>query len=171
MLRTFFLLAQPPLLARRGDGSPLDWSSTNLYRRTRCPRYTYPLMSKPFYITTPLYYVNAPPSWGVYTTIVADAVRRHKQMLGLDVFLTTGTDEHGQKIERSAKAAGMSPKELADRVADQYKQLWKQMGIEYDAFIRTTDAASCPGRSRDVFEGQGGRLYREGPVCRMVLRC
>ena len=101
-------------------------------------------MSKPFYITTPLYYVNAPPSWGVYTTIVADAVRRHKQMLGLDVFLTTGTDEHGQKIERSAKAAGMSPKELADRVASQYKQLWQAMGIEFDSFIRTTDAHHVP---------------------------
>ena len=101
-------------------------------------------MSKPFYITTPLYYVNAPPSWGAYTTIVADALRRYKQMLGIDVFLTTGTDEHGQKIERSAKALGISPKELADRVAGQYKQLWKQMGIEYDAFIRTTDPHHVP---------------------------
>jgi methionyl-tRNA synthetase len=60
-------------------------------------------MSKPFYLTTPLYYVNAPPSWGAYTNIVADAIKRHKQMLGVEVFLTTGTDEHGQKIERSAK--------------------------------------------------------------------
>jgi methionyl-tRNA synthetase len=101
-------------------------------------------MSKPFYITTPLYYVNAPPSWGAYTTIVADALRRHKQMLGIDVFLTTGTDEHGQKIERSAKAKGLSPKQLADSVADQYKQLWQQMGIEYDAFIRTTDTHHVP---------------------------
>jgi len=101
-------------------------------------------MSKSFYITTPLYYVNAPPSWGAYTNIVADAVRRYKQMLGVDVFLTTGTDEHGQKIERSAKAKGISPKELADRVANQYKQLWEQMGIEYDAFIRTTDAHHVP---------------------------
>ena len=52
-------------------------------------------MSKPFYITTPLYYVNAPPSWGIYTNVVADAVRRYKQMHGIEVFLTTGTDEHG----------------------------------------------------------------------------
>jgi methionyl-tRNA synthetase len=101
-------------------------------------------MSKAFYITTPLYYVNAPPSWGAYTTMVADAFRRYKQMLGVEVFLTTGTDEHGQKIDRSAKAAGISPKELADRVADQYKQLWQQMGIEYDSFIRTTDAHHRP---------------------------
>ena len=108
------------------------------------PRYTSPLMSKAFYITTPLYYVNAPPSWGAYTTMVADALRRYKQMNGVEVFLTTGTDEHGQKIERSAKAAGITPKELADRVAEQYKQLWKQMGIEYDSFIRTTDAHHRP---------------------------
>ena len=101
-------------------------------------------MSKAFYITTPLYYVNARPSWGAYTTMVADALRRYKQMLGIEVFLTTGTDEHGQKIDRSAKAAGISPKELADRVADQYKQLWAQMGIEYDSFIRTTDAHHRP---------------------------
>jgi methionyl-tRNA synthetase len=62
----------------------------------------------------------------------------------MEVFLTTGTDEHGQKIERSAKAQGISPKELADRVADQYKRLWQLMGIEYDAFIRTTDAHHVP---------------------------
>jgi len=101
-------------------------------------------MSKAFYITTPLYYVNAPPSWGAYSNIVADAVKRHKQMLGEEVFLTTGTDEHGQKIARSAKEQGISPKELADRVADQYKRLWKEMGIEYDAFIRTTDTHHVP---------------------------
>jgi methionyl-tRNA synthetase len=101
-------------------------------------------MSKPFYITTPLYYVNAPPSWGAYTTVVADAIRRYKKMHGIDAYLVTGTDEHGQKIDRSAKAQGISPKQLADRVAEQYKQLWQQMGIEYDAFIRTTDAHHVP---------------------------
>jgi methionyl-tRNA synthetase len=101
-------------------------------------------MSKPFYITTPLYYVNAPPSWGAYTTVVADAVRRYKKMNGIDAFLVTGTDEHGQKIDRSAKAQGISPKQLADRVAEQYKQLWQQMGIEYDEFIRTTDPHHVP---------------------------
>jgi methionyl-tRNA synthetase len=101
-------------------------------------------MSKPFYITTPLYYVNAPPSWGAYTTVVADAIRRYKKMHGIDAYLVTGTDEHGQKIDRSAKAQGTSPKQLADRVAGQYKQLWQQMGIEYDAFIRTTDAHHVP---------------------------
>ena len=101
-------------------------------------------MSKPFYITTPLYYVNAPPSWGTYTTIVADAIARYKRMMGVEVKLTTGTDEHGQKIERSAKAQGLTPLALADRVADQYVRLWKQLGIEYDEFIRTTDPKHVP---------------------------
>ena len=96
-------------------------------------------MPKTFYITTPLYYVNAPPSWGAYTTIVADAISRYKRMMGFEVCLLTGTDEHGQKIERAAVKQGISPKELADRVAAQYVDLWKRLGIEYDEFIRTTE--------------------------------
>src|SRR6059036_1659885 len=96
-------------------------------------------MPKTFYITTPLYYVNAPPSWGAYTTIVADAVSRYKKMMGFEVCLLTGTDEHGQKIERAARKEGISPKQLADRVAGQYADLWKRLGIEYDEFIRTTE--------------------------------
>jgi methionyl-tRNA synthetase len=87
-------------------------------------------MSKAFYITTPLYYVNAPPSWGAYTTMVADSVRRFKRMQGIDARLVTGTDEHGQKIERSAKAQGIAPKELADRIAGLYRDLWEKLGIE-----------------------------------------
>jgi methionyl-tRNA synthetase len=96
-------------------------------------------MSKAFYLTTPLYYVNAPPSWGAYTTIVADTISRYKKMMGFDVFLLTGTDEHGQNIERAAQKQGIPPKELADRVYAQYLDLWKRLGIEYDGFIRTTD--------------------------------
>jgi len=97
------------------------------------------VMSKTFYMTTPLYYVNAPPSWGAYTTIVADTICRYKKMMGYDVFLLTGTDEHGQNIERAAQKQGIPPKELADRVYAQYLDLWKRLGIEYDDFIRTTD--------------------------------
>ena len=96
-------------------------------------------MAKTFYMTTPLYYVNAPPSWGAYTTIVADTICRYKKMMGFDVFLLTGTDEHGQNIERAAQKQGIAPKELADRVHAQYVELWKGLGIEYDDFIRTTD--------------------------------
>jgi methionyl-tRNA synthetase len=97
-------------------------------------------MPETFYITTPLYYVNAPPHLGgMYTTIVADTIARYKRMMGFDVKLLSGTDEHGQKIERSAKAEGISPKALADRVYTQYSNLWQLIGIEYDEFIRTTE--------------------------------
>lgn len=98
-------------------------------------------MSKPFFITTPLYYVNAPPHLGgAYTTLAADTIARYKRMMGFDVKLLSGTDEHGQKIEREAKRQGIAPQRLADSVADQYRDLWKRLGVEYDEFIRTTDA-------------------------------
>src|SRR2546422_11213297 len=81
-------------------------------------------MSKAFYITTPLYYVNAPPHLGgMYTTIVADTIARYKRMMGFDVKLFCGTDEHGQKIERAAKQQGISPQQLADRVHTEYLKL------------------------------------------------
>src|SRR6185369_13972187 len=93
-----------------------------------------------FYITTPLYYVNAPPHFGgAYTTLVADTIARYKRMMGFDVKLLSGTDEHGQKIERSAKEQGITPKALADGVYQQYTKLWSQLGIHYDEFIRTTE--------------------------------
>src|SRR5215471_11942209 len=98
-------------------------------------------MPNTFYITTPLYYVNAPPHLGgTYTTIAADTIARYKRMMGFDVKLLTGTDEHGQNIERAARKQGITPQELADRVYVQYQNLWKLLGIEYDEFIRTTDA-------------------------------
>jgi methionyl-tRNA synthetase len=97
-------------------------------------------MAKTFYLTTPLYYVNAPPHLGgMYTTMVADTIARYKRMMGFDVKLFCGTDEHGQKIERSAKAQGVTPKALADRVFTQYLELWKSIGIEFDEFVRTTE--------------------------------
>ncbi len=97
-------------------------------------------MSESFYITTPLYYVNAPPHLGgTYTTIVCDAIARYKRMMGFDVKLLTGTDEHGQKIERSAREEGIEPKELADRVQSQYADLWKSLGMSHDLSVRTTD--------------------------------
>jgi len=93
-----------------------------------------------FYITTPLYYVNAPPHLGgTYTTIVADTIARYKRMMGFDVKLFCGTDEHGQKIERAAKEQGISPQELADRVHTEYLKLWNLIGIENDEFVRTTE--------------------------------
>ncbi len=93
-----------------------------------------------FYITTPIYYVNARPHIGhTYTTVVCDAIARRQRMLGVDTFFLTGTDEHGQKIERSAIAAGKQPKQLADEVSASFRALWDRMGIRYDGFMRTTD--------------------------------
>ena len=93
-----------------------------------------------FYITTPIYYVNARPHVGhAYTTIVCDAVARRQRMLGVDTFFLTGTDEHGVHVERSAVAAGTPAKKWADEVSSAFRALWDRMGISYDKYIRTTD--------------------------------
>jgi len=105
-------------------------------------------MDKPgkFYITTPIYYVNARPHIGhTYTTVVCDAVARRQRMMGLDTWFLTGTDEHGQKIERSAAAAGCSPREFVDKIAGEFRALWDRMGITYDDFIRTTEPRHVRG--------------------------
>jgi methionyl-tRNA synthetase len=93
-----------------------------------------------FYITTPIYYVNDVPHIGhAYTTIAADTVARYHRLRNYDVFFLTGTDEHGLKIQKSAQERGISPKELADKNAENFKKLWELMNISYDKFIRTTD--------------------------------
>jgi len=97
-----------------------------------------------FYLTTPIYYVNARPHIGhAYTTIVADVLARRHRLLGpeqnRDTFFLTGTDEHGQKIERSAAAAGIPPQQFADKVSASFEDLWTRMGITNNAFIRTSD--------------------------------
>ena len=93
-----------------------------------------------YYLTTPIYYVNAAPHIGhTYTTLAADAVKRFKRMQGYDAVLTTGTDEHGQKVERSAQATGRTPEEFAAIVSNEYRALWDRIGIQYDHFIRTTE--------------------------------
>jgi methionyl-tRNA synthetase len=93
-----------------------------------------------FYLTTPIYYVNARPHIGhTYTTVVADAIARRKRSLGLSTWFLTGTDEHGQKIERSAQQAGCTPKEFADKVSAEFRALWDRMGLTYDDYIRTTE--------------------------------
>ena len=97
--------------------------------------------AKKFYLTTPIYYVNARPHIGhAYTTIVGDVLARRHRLLGYDTFFLTGTDEHGQKIERSAAAAGIAPQQFADEVSNAFKTLWARMGITNDRYIRTTDA-------------------------------
>jgi methionyl-tRNA synthetase len=93
-----------------------------------------------YYLTTPIYYVNAAPHIGhAYTTLAADAIKRFKRMQGYQVDLTTGTDEHGQKVERSAQAVGKTPQEFTTLVSDEFRGQWDRLGIAYDHFIRTTD--------------------------------
>ena len=116
------------------------------------------MSAKKFYLTTPIYYVNARPHIGhAYTTIVADVLARRHRLLGEDTYFLTGTDEHGQKIERSAAAAGVPPQQFADEVAASFEGLWKRMGITYDQFIRTT-------RDKHKFGAQKlfADLYKKG---------
>ena len=92
-----------------------------------------------YYITTPIYYVNAAPHIGhTYTTIAADAIKRIKRMEGFEAYLTTGTDEHGQKIERAAKAAGQSEQEFTDVISTEFRNQWKRLNLDVDFFQRTT---------------------------------
>jgi methionyl-tRNA synthetase len=112
-----------------------------------------------FYITTPIYYVNARPHIGhTYTTVACDTVARRQRMMGYDTWFLTGTDEHGQKIERSAVAAGCTPKEFADRVSGEFRHLWDRMKLTYDDFIRTTEPRHVRG-VQALFKRLQGRGY------------
>ena len=95
---------------------------------------------KTYYVTTPIYYVNATPHIGnVYTTVIADVVARYKRLLGYDVRFTTGTDEHGQKVQDSAEKAHEEPIAFVDRLIPQWKKMCEIFNCQYDDFIRTTD--------------------------------
>src|SRR5450631_353998 len=123
-----------------------------------------------YYITTPIYYVNARPHLGhTYTTIAADALARYKQMRGFDVLFLTGTDEHGQKVERSAKKNDESPIDFVDRVSAEYRDLWKQLGLRVDRFIRTTETRHAHAVQHLFREIQNnGYVYKghyEGNYC------
>src|SRR6185436_3524272 len=98
------------------------------------------MSARRFYITTPIYYINAEPHLGhAYTTIVADAAARAHRLLGESVFFLTGTDEHGQKVERAAQKAGLSPKQFADSIAQKFRDLVPLLNVSNDDFIRTTE--------------------------------
>ena len=115
---------------------------------------------KKFYITTPIYYPSAEFHIGhCYSTIIADAIARYKRLDGYDVFFQTGTDEHGLKIENKAKEKGVTPKEYVDVIIDNAKDLWKNLGISYDYFIRTTDEDHVR-RVQKIFE----KLYNQGDI-------
>jgi len=115
----------------------------------------------PFFITTPIYYVNDLPHLGhAYTTVACDVVARFMRLDGRRVWFLTGTDEHGQKVEQSARAAGISPQELTDRNSAGFRDMTRLLGISNDDFIRTTEprqgavaGARTPRRalSRSVF--------------------
>lgn len=99
-----------------------------------------------FYLTTPIYYVNDLPHIGhIYTTVVADTVARYKRLCGYDVYFLTGTDEHGQNVERAALRQGIAPRRLADQVVGRYHELWNTLGITNDDFIRTTEPRHAQG--------------------------
>jgi len=98
------------------------------------------MREKTFYITTPIYYVNDVPHIGhAYTTVAADVLARYKRLKGFEVLFLTGTDEHGQKVEKAAEAAGLKPEEFADSVMVRFRDLWKVLNISNDDFIRTTE--------------------------------
>ncbi len=97
-------------------------------------------MKKTFYLTTPIYYPSGNLHVGhSYTTVAADAMCRYKRLKGYDVMFLTGMDEHGQKIQRKAEAAGVLPQDYVDEMAVGIKALWERLNIQYDRFIRTTD--------------------------------
>ena len=106
-------------------------------------------MRRNFYLTTPIYYVNDVPHIGhAYTTVVADVIARFRRMTGQQVYFLTGTDEHGQHVERAAKAKGMLPLQFADQVVERFRSLWKTLGISNDDFIRTTEDRHRRGAER-----------------------
>lgn len=115
---------------------------------------------KPFYITTPIYYPSGNPHIGhCYTTVACDAVARAKRMQGYDVMFLTGTDEHGQKIEKKALEAGVTPKEYLDETVAKFRKLWDLMNISNDRFIRTTDDYHVEAVQK-IFE----KLYNTGYI-------
>jgi len=118
------------------------------------------MQKKTFYITTPIYYPSDKLHIGhSYTTVAADSMARYKKMRGFDVQFLTGTDEHGQKIERRAKEQNTTPKAYVDNIVDWIKDLWKTMDIDYDVFIRTTDAHH-EAAVQQIFK----RLYDQGDI-------
>lgn len=119
-------------------------------------------MPTKFYLTTPLYYVNSKPHIGhSYTNIAADTLARFHRQRGKEVLFLTGTDEHGQKIAKAAEAAGLSPKDFADKIVVSFAELWKKLDISYDDFIRTTDERH-KNAVKEVWKAleARGRLYR-----------
>jgi len=117
-------------------------------------------MKKPYYITTAIAYTSAKPHIGnTYEIVLADAIARYKRQAGYEVYFQTGTDEHGQKIQQKAEAAGISPQEYVDNVAGQIKGIWDLMNTTYDRFVRTTDPEHKT-KVQKIF----ARMYEKGDI-------
>ncbi|MBO5891882.1 MAG: methionine--tRNA ligase [Oscillospiraceae bacterium] len=117
-------------------------------------------MKKPYYITTAIAYTSAKPHIGnTYEIVLADAIARYKRQAGFDVYFQTGTDEHGQKIQQKAEAAGITPQEYVDNVASQIKGIWDLMNTTYDRFVRTTDPEH-KSKVQKIF----ARMYEKGDI-------
>ncbi|MEG0641970.1 MAG: class I tRNA ligase family protein, partial [Clostridium sp.] len=118
------------------------------------------MTKKSFYITTPIYYPSDKLHIGnTYSTVAADAIARYKRLAGYDVMFLTGTDEHGQKIQRKAEEKGVSPKEYVDEIVQGIQDLWKLMNISNDKFIRTTDSSHIESVQK-IFK----KLYDKGDI-------
>ncbi len=125
-------------------------------------------MNKRFYITTPIYYVNDKPHIGhAYTTVIADVYARFfRQVLGDEnVFFLTGTDEHGIKVSQSAAKNGIPPQEFTDKVSSEYKKVWKELGISYNEFFRTTDS-----RHKKIVQDFLQKIYNKGLIYKSVYK-
>ena len=115
---------------------------------------------KPYYISTAIAYTSAKPHIGnTYEIILADAIARYKRMAGFDVYFQTGTDEHGQKIQEKAEAAGITPQQHVDNVSGEIKRIWDLMNTSYDKFVRTTDPEHM-AKVQKIFK----RLYEQGDI-------
>ncbi len=127
------------------------------------------MAKKPYYITTAIAYTSGKPHIGnTYEAILADSIARFKRKQGYDVFFQTGTDEHGQKIQEKAEAAGVTPQAYVDTIADEIKGIWDLVGTSYDRFIRTTDADHCKQVAKmfkkfydqgDIYKGHYEGMY------------
>ena len=121
-------------------------------------------MNGKFYITTPIYYVNDVPHIGhAYTTVAADILARYNRLKGNEVFFLTGTDEHGQKVEKAAQEKGMTPKAHADSMVENYKRIWDKLLIQNDAFIRTTDPAHIK-----IVQDLLQKLFEKGEIAKRL---
>ena len=118
------------------------------------------MADKKYYITTAIAYTSGKPHIGnTYEAILADAIARFKRKQGYDVFFQTGTDEHGQKIEEKAAAAGVTPQEFVDGVAGTIQGIWDMVGTSYDKFVRTTDPEHCAQVAK-IFK----KFYEQGDI-------